>query len=333
MKSIILSGCVLAALLPAAVTAAGAHERLVAVVQAQGAQVYECGTDAADLLDWQLREPVAALLDGGKTVGRHYAGPTWEFADGSAIVGKVVERMPGASPRDIPHLKLEVASRRGSGMLAGVTAIRRTNTQGGVPEGRCKEPGALLSVPYAADYAFYQAERHGQAGFPKSVSMRGPYDYLFRADDNAVATASVVPVATTLDAERHHTVVPGDAIVWGKAPASLPPGAQAALLLGSPAQEGPFVLRLKFPAGFVIPPHMHSKDEFVTVLSGSLTIRAGTTVDRTSLKGQPAGTFMHLPAGMAHYLWAETESVVQLNGVGPFDVKYIDPKDDPRKGS
>ena len=132
-------------------------------------------------------------------------------------------------------------------------------------------------------------------------------------------------------AEQHHTVVPGDAVKWGPAPPSLPPGAQAAILLGNPAKEGPFVLRLKFPAGFIVPPHRHSKDELVTVISGKFAIAAGEKVDRASLKPLPPASFVHLPAGMPHYAWAEAESIVQLNGVGPFDVIYVDPKDDPRK--
>lgn len=147
------------------------------------------------------------------------------------------------------------------------------------------------------------------------------------------ATAAIVGLAVQGQAQHspHHTVVPGDAIKWGPAPPSLPPGAQAAVLLGSPAKEGPFVLRLKFPAGFVVPPHRHSKDEFVVVLSGQATIQHGEKVDRSSLKSLPPGSFFHLPAGMTHFLWAETETVVQVNGNGPFDVVYIDPKDDPRK--
>lgn len=131
-------------------------------------------------------------------------------------------------------------------------------------------------------------------------------------------------------ADQHHTVVPADAVKWGPAPASLPPGAQAAVLMGSPAKEGPFVLRLKLPPGFVIPPHRHSKDEFVTVISGSMTITAGAKIDR-SAKGLPPASFIHLPAGMPHFAWAQAESVVQINGVGPFDVTYLDPNDDPRK--
>jgi quercetin dioxygenase-like cupin family protein len=142
------------------------------------------------------------------------------------------------------------------------------------------------------------------------------------------ALTGAMPVAAQ---EPHHTMVPGDAVKWGPAPPSLPPGAQGAVLLGSPAKQGPFVLRLKFPAGFVVPPHRHSQDEFVVVLSGKVTIRHGEKVDRASLKGLPPGTFIHLPAGMAHYLFAETEAVVQVNGMGPFDVIYIDPNDDPRR--
>jgi quercetin dioxygenase-like cupin family protein len=101
------------------------------------------------------------------------------------------------------------------------------------------------------------------------------------------------------------------------------------VLLGHPTKEGPFVLRLKFPAGFVIPPHQHSKDEFVTVISGRVLITSGQKVDK-SAQPLPAASFVHLPAGMPHYAWAEVESVVQINGVGPFDVKYLNPNDDPR---
>lgn len=149
----------------------------------------------------------------------------------------------------------------------------------------------------------------------------------------ALGAAAIFGAATPLHAaEPHHTVVPGDAVKWGPAPASLPRGAQAAVLLGSPAKEGPFVLRLKFPAGFTVPPHRHSKDEFVTVISGAFAVAAGETLERASLKPLPPGSFVHLPAGMPHYARAEGETIVQINGVGPFDVTYVDPKDDPRKG-
>src|SRR5262245_61534297 len=99
--------------------------------------------------------------------------------------------------------------------------------------------------------------------------------------------------------QAHHTVVPGDAVKWGPAPPSLPKGAEAAILLGNPAQEGPFVLRLKFPDGFTVPPHRHSKDEFVTVIAGKFAVAAGEKVDRAEAKPLPAQRLGPPPAGMA----------------------------------
>jgi hypothetical protein len=131
-------------------------EVLITILHAQGAQVYECRADASRKLVWQFREPIATLLLEGKTVGRHYAGPHWEIADGSAVSAKVSGVSPGPSARDIPLLKLEIATRRGEGQLAGATTIQRINTRGGVADGVCDSAGAFLSVPYTADYAFYR---------------------------------------------------------------------------------------------------------------------------------------------------------------------------------
>lgn len=147
----------------------------------------------------------------------------------------------------------------------------------------------------------------------------------------ALAAPLIFGTATEVQAVHgDYTVVPADSLAWGAAPPSLPSGAQASVLLGNPAKEGPFVLRLKFPAGFVVPPHRHSKDELVTVISGKVAIVTGEKIDRASLKALPPASFVHLPAQTPHYAWAEAESVVQINGTGPFDVTYVDPKDDPR---
>jgi uncharacterized protein DUF3455 len=137
---------------PDAIAAPG--ETVVATIHAEGAQVYECKADAGGKLGWQFREPIATLLVAGKTVGRHYAGPSWEHSDGSAVVGKVAARAPGATARDIPWLKLEVTERRGTGVLSGVTTVQRISTQGGIAEGACDQAGAYMSVPYAAEYVF-----------------------------------------------------------------------------------------------------------------------------------------------------------------------------------
>ena len=138
--------------LPDAIAAPG--ETVVVTLHGEGAQVYECKGGADGKSAWAFREPVATLLLDGKTVGRHYAGPNWEYSDGSAVVGKAAASVPGATPNDIPWLKLEVISRRGSGILSGVTTVQRINTQGGMFQGACDKAGATHSAPYSADYLF-----------------------------------------------------------------------------------------------------------------------------------------------------------------------------------
>jgi hypothetical protein len=137
-------------------TIAARGETLVATAHAIGAQVYACKTNFDGELMWQFREPIATLMIEGKTVGHHFAGPVWVMADGSAVSAKVSAQAPGATTNDIPLLRLDVAARHGSGLLSGVTTIQRLNTHGGRADTACDSPGAFLSVPYSADYAFYK---------------------------------------------------------------------------------------------------------------------------------------------------------------------------------
>jgi hypothetical protein len=138
--------------MPPAVAASG--ETTVATYHAEGAQIYECKAGSDGKLSWAFREPIATLLLDGKTVGRHFAGPSWESVDGSAITGKAIGSAPGKTENDIHWLKLDVASRRGSGVLSDVATVQRINTQGGTAQGACDRAGAFRSVPYSADYVF-----------------------------------------------------------------------------------------------------------------------------------------------------------------------------------
>jgi hypothetical protein len=121
------------------------------------------------------------------------------------------------------------------------------------------------------------------------------------------------------------------AMIWTDGPPSLPKGAKFAVLEGDPAKEGPFVMRLKFPDGYRIPPHTHPKAERLTVLSGSFNIGMGDKFDLAKGKPMPAGTFGTWMAGMKHFVWVKGETVVQLHGNGPWAIEYVNPADDPRK--
>jgi quercetin dioxygenase-like cupin family protein len=130
--------------------------------------------------------------------------------------------------------------------------------------------------------------------------------------------------------DDHHMMIPADEITFNPGPATLPEGVQIAVLLGSPAEEGPFVIRLKFPAGYEIPPHRHPQEEHVTVLSGGFGMGAGEAHDREAAPLLPPGSFVRIPKGTAHFAWTSEETVVQLNGIGPFGIEYVNAADDPR---
>lgn len=119
-------------------------------------------------------------------------------------------------------------------------------------------------------------------------------------------------------------------IVYKPDPA-FPGETRTAVVYGDPSKPGLFILRIKFPPNFIVPPHTHPVFESVTVLSGSMGSGMGKTVDKSSGKILEAGGILLLPADHVHYVWTEDkETVIQVSGNGPFDLTYIDPKQDPR---
>nr|MDQ3350144.1 cupin domain-containing protein [Acidobacteriota bacterium] len=139
---------------------------------------------------------------------------------------------------------------------------------------------------------------------------------------------SAAPAQTAKPAA--HVMVAADEVKWGPGPPALPPGAQAAALDGDPAKSGIFVIRLKFPDGYRVPPHSHPTDEHVTVISGTVAAGFGDRADDTAMHVLTAGGYAKMPAGENHYVRAKGESIVQIVGMGPFVVKYVNQADDPR---
>src|ERR1700751_272461 len=127
--------------MPPAIATPG--EDIVATFHAEGAQIYECKPGNEGKLAWVFRKPIATLLLDDKTVGRHYAGPTWEHGDGSAVTGKAVGNAPGATVNDIPWLKLE----GGSGTLADVTTVPSTAVAT-PPKARAIRPAPIQQITF-----------------------------------------------------------------------------------------------------------------------------------------------------------------------------------------
>jgi hypothetical protein len=134
-------------------------------------------------------------------------------------------------------------------------------------------------------------------------------------------------------ASTHHTGTAAfhnpENLQWGDAPPVLPRGAQAVVLDGDPHRAGPYVLRLKMPAGYRIPPHWHSRPEIVIVISGTLSLGMGDTLDPAAAEELKTGGFHAIGAGVHHYAFTRSGAVVQIHGDGPFDITYINPADNP----
>jgi hypothetical protein len=142
-----------------------ADQSLIKQLHGAGVQIYECQPTKNDpaQFDWVFRGPEANLLTkGGRIVGKHYAGPTWEASDGSRVVAEAVGSSPSPKPNSIPWLLLRARATAGNGLFAHVQFIQRLNTVGGsVPAMGCRreQAGQQLRAAYTADYLFYGA-RH-----------------------------------------------------------------------------------------------------------------------------------------------------------------------------
>ena len=131
-------------------------------------------------------------------------------------------------------------------------------------------------------------------------------------------------------ATSEHKIVTLSDVQWADAPPSLPPGVKMAVLDGDPNKSGSFTVWLKTPAGYKIPPHTHPTTERVTGISGTARLGMGEKFDENIAKDVGPGTFVVLPANMAHFAYSAQESVLQVQSEGPFQIKYINPSEDPR---
>jgi hypothetical protein len=132
-------------------------------------------------------------------------------------------------------------------------------------------------------------------------------------------------------AGEHRIYLP-EQIEWKDSPPSLP-GVKMAVLDGDPTKAGPFCMRLRLPDGYRVMPHWHPMTERVTVLSGTLQLGFGDTFDASKTHALPTGTFGYWTPGVHHFAYAQGETVLQLNSVGPWKLIYVNPADDPSNTS
>jgi ketosteroid isomerase-like protein len=219
----------------------------------------------------------------------------------------------------------------GMPIVTGSEAIRKAYTE------MSSAPGFSLSwvptraeVSAAGDIGYTTGTYQSTMG---GVSEKGKYvttwkkqadgtwrvtEDIFNADDAPKAPAGA------------HAVVAANALKWGDAPPGMPAGMQAAVVSGDPSQAQPYVIRAQLPANYRIPPHWHATTENITVLSGTVALGMGEKFDESALQDVAAGGFASVPAEMRHFFMAKTTATIQVHGIGPFGITYLNPADDPR---
>ncbi|HYR69045.1 MAG TPA: cupin domain-containing protein [Candidatus Dormibacteraeota bacterium] len=147
---------------------------------------------------------------------------------------------------------------------------------------------------------------------------------------SGITEATPTPQSEAMaQASEHRYFTPAD-IKWTDAPPSLPKGAKVAVLEGDLASPGPFTMRAMVPAGYKIPPHFHPGIEHVTVLSGSFFMGMGETFDESKGHELAPGSFSYMVAGARHFAWTKKATVLQIHGMGPWGITYVNATDDPR---
>jgi ketosteroid isomerase-like protein/mannose-6-phosphate isomerase-like protein (cupin superfamily) len=211
-------------------------------------------------------------------------------------------------------------------------------------DGSLKEPLSKLSIPlgdaklidaktiWAA--GTWSAEVPGQNGAP-NTPVGGTWMTLSKLDGNDWKLSGntwnmMPPPAPAKIAMVEPTN--NDQVKWGPAPPIIPSVVKLAVISGDPSQPGqPYTVRLLLPANFKVAPHYHPVDEAATVISGTFHLGMGDKIDTSKGVTLQPGGFAYAPAGMHHYGWTDGETVIQINGNGPFGLTYVNPEDDPTK--
>jgi quercetin dioxygenase-like cupin family protein len=128
--------------------------------------------------------------------------------------------------------------------------------------------------------------------------------------------AIALGVRTAPDQEKSVRGFAPDEIHWSAEP-GYPPGYARVMLEGEAGKTAPFTYRVRLPAGFRFQPHTHAGDEHVTVLQGAWSVGIGSTFDASRLRAFPVGSFVVIPAGTPHFVATESDTIIQVHGIGP----------------
>ncbi|HZF28017.1 MAG TPA: DUF4440 domain-containing protein [Gammaproteobacteria bacterium] len=221
----------------------------------------------------------------------------------------------------MPVVKGQAAIREGFKQLTSTPGFSLEWTQAST------HVGAAGDVAYITGNYDIKLGDGGEKGKYVTIWRKQPDGSWKVTDDIFNSDAPAAPPAAV---PGKHTLLVPPQLTWGDQPPALPPGGKLAVLSGDPSSSAPFVLRAELPAGYKVPPHWHPTDEHVTVLAGTFAFGMGDTLDTAAMTDISAGGYALMPAQMHHYAVAKTPVTIQVHGIGPFEITYVNPADDPR---
>lgn len=218
-------------------------------------------------------------------------------------------------------------------LLTGSTEIRRSFSE-------FLSPGTTLSITptrinvvsptVATDIGTYTLSFDTPQG---RITDRGNYTTVWHKVNGQWRIAIDAPVTTTpmpmpgatptVAHAANVNMVANSSLAWSDfTPPGFNPGMKLALIQGDPGKPGEYTLRLQFPAGYRFPVHWHPGAENLTVVSGTFQLAMGNTADWNSLRNYGPGDYLYIPPRHAHFggSAASGPSVIQLHGIGPFEV-------------
>lgn len=169
------------------------------------------------------------------------------------------------------------------------------------------------------------------------LSGVGPWAIFYadpKTDPRAKPVEKPKGFMSRFDAKVRPMTVEASEVAYSPAPPGmLPRGAQMAVLEGEPAKNQSFVMRIKMPDGYKVPVHSHSITDRAVVISGSLMFGLGDTMRADAMKELKPGSVVLIPAGIKHYAQAKGETVIQISGTGPYDIRWANPDEDPARSA
>ena len=138
---------------------------------------------------------------------------------------------------------------------------------------------------------------------------------------------SVLPLFAMQDVAQHYFGIPAgvayllEESAWHEAPPGMPPGARFAVISGDPFEKGPFVMRVRLPPGYMLPPYRRANEEQMIVLAGAITVGTGGESGAATVRTLTSGSYASLAAGELHFAHTQNGAIVQIFGMGPFEIE------------